>query len=482
MGERSDGLLHRRLDMLEDRGRSALVAAARRDALVGALPVAAAAAIPVPALLVLLAFVTPLAVVPALSIAVLVPLIVLAAVACARIARLRADRGASLALIDGAAGMKDRAATTAEFLDAPRDPFRAAALAEAAPWLDRAAAVGISVQEATRPDIRRTLAMLAAALLLLIAAMLVRPAMTEASAGPVATTLRHVAVAIGLSRDAPTDAAARGGAAASGPNGALRNAAPAGPGGASGMTGAHPAGSLAGGVADRAAAPGGSNAVSSPSEGDAGSASLSPGGSGAAGGAASGAMATGDVPQGRGDAAERAPGDAADRARGTAIGAPESRATPAMGGQGGAGGALAGTPPAAPRGAGGQEAQQGSGSRSRQSSGSQANGSGSQSSNNSGNQQGSTRGNGTEGAKRARGSTTLMLAVPMQDRLIGTVNAGAVSSTTRAAPPRTMAAGIVAAQDRGAGHGQVGHIRHGGRSAQEDRVLERYFRRAGVDR
>ncbi|MGT2515232.1 hypothetical protein ACVOMT_14250 [Sphingomonas panni] len=231
MGERSDGLLHRRLDMLEDRGRSALVAAARRDALVGALPVAAAAAIPVPALLVLLAFVTPLAVVPALSIAVLVPLIVLAAVACARIARLRADRGASLALIDGAAGMKDRAATTAEFLDAPRDPFRAAALAEAAPWLDRAAAVGISVQEATRPDIRRTLAMLAAALLLLIAAMLVRPAMTEASAGPVATTLRHVAVAIGLSRDAPTDAAARGGAAASGPNGALRNAAPAGPGG-----------------------------------------------------------------------------------------------------------------------------------------------------------------------------------------------------------------------------------------------------------
>ena len=188
------------------------------------------------------------------------------------------------------------------------------------------------------------------------------------------------------------------------------------------------------------------------------------------------------MPQGRGDTAESAGDPAGDRGRGSATGAPESRATPATGVQGGAGSAMAGAPPAARRGASGQEAQQGSGSRSRQSSGSQASGSGSQSSNNNGNQQGSTRGNGTEGMKRARGSTTLMLAVPMQDRLIGTVNAGAVSSTTREAPPRTMAAGIVAAQDRGTGGGQVGRIRHGGRTAQEDRVLEGYFRRPGVDR
>lgn len=483
MGERSDGLLHRRLDMLEDRGRVALVAAARRDALAGAFPVAAAVAIPVSALLLLLAFVIPLAVVPAVAIAVLVPIIVFAAIAMARVARLRADRGAALAVIDGAAGMKDRAATTAEFLDAPRDAFRAAALAEAAPWLDRAVTAGIPSSERSRVNLRRPLAMLAVALSLLVAALVVRPVAPEAAAGRGATALRRIAVTAGLSRDASTDPARRSDRAASGPNAVLRDAATAGPGAVSGMADAHPAGSLAGGVADRAAATGGSDAVSRPSAGDAGSASASPGGRGAAGGGgASGAMATGDVPQGRGEGTERASDEAAGQGRGMATGAPESRFTPATGGQGGAGSAMAGTPPTAPRGTSGQEAQQGSGSRSRQSSGSQANGSGSQSNNNKGNQQGSTRGNGTEGAKRARGSTTLMLAVPMQDRLIGTVNAGAVSSTTRAAPPRTMAAGLVTAQDRGAGRGQAGRIRHGGRSAQEDRVLETYFRRAGVDR
>ena len=56
MSERSDVLLHRQLDMLEDRGSRALVAAARRDALAGATTIAAAAAIPVPVLLLLLAW------------------------------------------------------------------------------------------------------------------------------------------------------------------------------------------------------------------------------------------------------------------------------------------------------------------------------------------------------------------------------------------------------------------------------------------
>jgi hypothetical protein len=73
-----------------------------------------------------------------------------------------------------------------------------------------------------------------------------------------------------------------------------------------------------------------------------------------------------------------------------------------------------------------------------------------------------------------------MLAVPMEDRVIGTINAGSVSTTTRNAPPRAMASGRVAAQARGTGPGPGAPVAERTRSVQEDRLLERYFARAGV--
>lgn len=73
-----------------------------------------------------------------------------------------------------------------------------------------------------------------------------------------------------------------------------------------------------------------------------------------------------------------------------------------------------------------------------------------------------------------------MLAVPMEDRVIGTINAGSVSTTTRNAPPRATTSGRVAAQARGTGQGPGAPVAERTRSVQEDRLLERYFARAGV--
>lgn len=139
----------------------------------------------------------------------------------------------------------------------------------------------------------------------------------------------------------------------------------------------------------------------------------------------------------------------------------------------------AGAPPA-PSAQAGREGNQSGRSSSRSQQGQQASGAAG-TAGNANSQQGSRGGNGQQGLKRAHGTATLLLAVPMEDRVIGTANAGQVSSTTQNAAPRPMRTAPFAAGVRGDGRADSGEIGHRQRTAQEEHMLERYFRRAGTD-
>ncbi|WP_295563689.1 hypothetical protein [uncultured Sphingomonas sp.] len=477
MNYRSDGPLHQRLDRLEDKGRGVLTAAARRAAWSDAMGIAARASIVVPLVLLGVALVRPVAVLPAVLVCLAVPLIVLAAVYATRAARIQVERGAALALVDRALALKDRVATTAEFAGSNgRDGFRDAAMQEAEPWLDRAAAMAVSLPAAPAPRHRHWLFPVVAALALIAALSIHRaaPGVPE-RASP--TPLRRIALALGLRPTVP-NVAAKPTADADRSAGVMAQV------GSTNRIGTD-AGDVgraqtAGGAADGGA---GDADAASRAAGAAGEAAASPAAPGPMGGAGAGAKAgaaanatlqAGTQPDARQEAATL---DARDAETAAAV----SRATAAKSAANGAAAtpSLAAAPPAAPRNAGGNDGQQGGTSRKRDQSGQQSSGPGSRGNNS---QQGSNRGTGQEGIKRARGSSSQMLAVPMEDRVIGTVNAGSVSSTTRNAPPRAMSSGIVAAQSRGNGQAQAGRILHGARTVQEDRMLERYFRRAGVDR
>lgn len=479
MNHRSDGLLHQRLDRLEDKGRGALAAAARRAAWSDAISIAARASIVAPLVLLGVALVRPVAVLPAVLVCVVVPLSVLARAYATRAARIRVERDAALALVDRALALKDRASTTAEFADSDgRDGFRDAAMQEAQPWLDRAAAMAVSLRAAPAPRHRhRHWLFPLIAVLALVAALSIDRAAPGVSDCASPTPLRRIALALGLRPAVPTvvakptadaDRSAGGMAQVGSTNRSGTDAGKVGRAQTAG--GAADGGAGAADAASRVAAAAGDAAASPAAPGPVGGA-----GAGAKAGAAANTMPqSGAQPDARQEAATL---DARDAETAAAV----SRATAAKSATNGAAATplLAAAPPAAPRNAGGNDGQQGGTSRKRDQSGQQSSGPGSRGNNS---QQGSNRGTGQEGIKRARGSSSLMLAVPMEDRVIGTVNAGSVSSTTRNAPPRAMSSGIVAAQSRGNGQAQAGRILHGPRTVQEDRMLERYFRRAGVDR
>lgn len=139
MDQRNDDPLHRRLDRLEDKGRAALVAVARRVAWADAVRIAARVSVAAPLVLMMLAFFRPIEAGAAILCAVAIPCVVLAMVYGLRVARLRVPRAAALAWIDRTAALKDRAVIAAEFAGAAgHDGFRAAAIDEARPWLERA--------------------------------------------------------------------------------------------------------------------------------------------------------------------------------------------------------------------------------------------------------------------------------------------------------------------------------------------------------
>jgi hypothetical protein len=68
----------------------------------------------------------------------------------------------------------------------------------------------------------------------------------------------------------------------------------------------------------------------------------------------------------------------------------------------------------------------------------------------------------------------------MQDRLIGTANAGPVESVVRRAEPGRSSAATGRVGDRGIASGTAGRIPHRATTAQERLLLERYFRRGPV--
>lgn len=480
MNAGSDGRLERRLDRLEARGRAALTAAARDAAWRRAIHVAARASVVTPVLWLVVALLRPVPILVAVLSSLLVPLALLAMVFARRMARHRVARHEALALVDRSLALKDRSVIAAEFLsgDAP-DGFRQAALQEAAPWLDHAAASPVAAVGGAPEAFRRAWAWPLAALAILVLVVVIQPARQGGEGSGGRPYLARVAAALGV---APSgrNAVDRGEAVA--------NRQRSGTVGAATGTGGR-AGLAAGATAGRAGEPGSAGpatGVAAPAR-----SSKAGDGSGASPSAASGGTqdmaADGRMGGTQGGALSR---DARDGQQGppkagatdAASAAGETRATSPRGPQGGAGvqSPPSGSPP--PGKSGGSENPQGSGARRRQPSGDQSQGSGSSGRAGNNGQQGSNRGSGEEGVKRARGSSSLLLAVPMEDRVIGTVNAGTVSSTTRDAPPRAVASAMVAAGARGTGQGPAAQLPQRARSAQEDRLLEAYFRRAGVGR
>lgn len=477
MHYRSDEALHQRLDMLEDRGRRALIAAGRAGVRARALTIAGRVSITAPLGCLVVALMRPIGIVLPIALSVALPAAAFGLVYAIGLSRLRVARGAALSLIDRELALKDRTQIVAEFLAGEaRDGFREAALQEARPRLDRAATAPMAMPAAGGAASRRWWVPPLGALTVLLIALAIghvgavrrgedpnplrqvarelglRPAATGAAAAPEALAAR-------AERAAARAAGASGGASASGSDMASRG---------TGVLARGAAGDAAGG-ADRSAS--GERSAGSPS-----GAPSAPGESRDLGGASTSPPAPASRQEG-GDAARRGAAEAPE-ARGQAAAAIETQARPAAGARSGG---ITPSPMASaapPRASNGNDGQQGSGQRNR-SQRQQSGGSSGQGSNRNG-QQGSSRGNGQEGMKRARGSSSLMLAVPMEDRVVGTVNAGRVSSTTRNAPPHAMPAGTVAAQARGAGTAQAGRVLHRPRTAEEQRLLERYFRREGV--
>jgi hypothetical protein len=127
-----------------------------------------------------------------------------------------------------------------------------------------------------------------------------------------------------------------------------------------------------------------------------------------------------------------------------------------------------------------QQSQSGSGQGQQKQNRSQSN------SQNQSQESGQGQGNGSQGRrdgqdalKSARGALSLMLAVPMQDRLGGIANPGPVTSVTREGSPRAGASGQVQAQARGTLSGDAGRLEHRPMTPQERRLVRDYFRPAG---
>lgn len=476
MNEGSHGLLEQRLDRLEERGRAVLTVAARDAAWREAIHMAARGSIVVPVLWWILAFFRPVPIRFVILSAILAPLAVLAMVFARRMARHRVARREALALVDRLLALKDRSVIAAEFLSSgASDGFRQAALQEAAPWLDRAVSTPVVEIDGERGPRRYPWGFPLAALVVLMLLLLVQRVPPVGEGADRRSALAQIAAAWGA-RPSGKDDSDRGDV------GADRQGAGSGAGASmgarAGMAASEQAG-LAGEAGSVGSAMGGNDLPRSSTAGQ---------GSGSSPSAAAGGAPGADAGAAR-DAQVQSPRDASDGQQGVEQGggadaastAGETRATAPRGAQGGAAALSSPTGSPPPHAPGGDQDRQGSGTRQRQSSGDRSQGSGSSGRASNNGQQGSNRGDGQEGTKRARGSSSLLLAVPMEDRVIGTVNAGSVSTTTRNAPPRAMAAGMVAAGSRGAGQGPAAQLPQRARSVQEDRLLEAYFRRAGVE-
>ncbi|MEJ8630017.1 hypothetical protein P0F65_09715 [Sphingomonas sp. I4] len=204
MDDRSDELLHQRLDRLEEKGRATLAGVACTAAWRAGIDLAMRTAIVVPVLTLVMAMMRPVAVLPAIIFAIVVPLVALLVAVAVRMARFQVERRAALALIDQSLALKDRAVIAAEFLaDDRRDGFRRAALQEAMPWLDRAASTPVHAEARAVEQGWRRWVIPALALVILVVALTIRPSSPVPSGVAEPSALQRIGAAMGLRADGP---------------------------------------------------------------------------------------------------------------------------------------------------------------------------------------------------------------------------------------------------------------------------------------
>jgi hypothetical protein len=390
------------------------------------------------------------------------------------------DRTQALALFDRALDLKDRVTVTAEFLAvSSRDGFQAAALDEARPWVARAADAPLLANPPGAPA--RLWPLMLVALTLLAAALIVEPQYpTSAAPRPHATAVSALIaaarrVSIGSHDGAATTIAAllsgnRGGPSGSDRTGTDRARATSG-GARASATGVAAGAELGGSARARAGQAGEATGGASPGE------------RGTTGSSYSDASSAGNASAaGNGHDAERADGGHDVSAKANGAGLDHQAAGLPMPAAGGHGGMPPTTPrdaPAAPpAGENHGSPNQGAQNKPGQSGGKKGGqGGGQGQAPGQGQGSGSGRGAGQDAIKQTRGGSTLLLAVPAEDRLIGTPNPARIGSTIRPGTPRATATAVQAsAQERGRNDGNAGQILHAMGTAHDDRVLRDYFR------
>ncbi|MGP7796831.1 hypothetical protein [Sphingomonas sp. CLY1604] len=470
----------RTLDRIEARGRKHLRLVADHRAAIRVIGIVAPTALACALVLLAIRMTDLMAPLALAGLGLLVPVIV-GAVVFALVRRGGQTRVDALALVDARLALKNRAETSDEFLRlAARDGFHEAALLEAQGFIDRAADAPLPGPSGpVRPSRAQWLMLVAAVSIIAIALLPGRVtggSETSSVRSDAAVGKRSEGTA-GDRRSARDVVGADGTRAGGGDAGVGSPAAPVDPSHAEVAGGAKPDAREAGSNQDSQAQqqPGNASAGASPARGEAAASGGSArrdrqerveAGPGASEADQSASRDGGAAPRdaSSGDAAGEQEGE---RGRQSATDARSSRNMP-----------LPPQPGSAPKGrsgaaapnvaaAGNEQPQQ-----SQQKPGQQTSNGGRQSG------QGSGRSSGKDALKHTRGIGALLLAVPMEDRLIGTVNTGAARSTTRAAQLRGAPdPGAIAAQERGQQEGDSGRIGHQPASLHDKTLVRRYFDR-----
>lgn len=481
MSQEGDGRLRFQLDRLEAEGARVLRATARREALVTALAWAAPASLVGSVLS--LAWSLSSGAGPGagalVAVAAIIPPATAACVYLWRAPRGGADRRQALALFDHCFGLKDRIVTADQFAaDAGRGAFEAAALIEAAPWIERAQ--GLSLDRPKRLSLRWSRLWLypigGAALLALALAI---PQDGRPAAARLEAPFQAVQAAVSSVRQAAVTASppaqvapvAAGKGAGLTPKadgrreGAAREASPtmfqralsalglkAGEGGGE----AEPSAPTAGAGRSAAGAGEGRKAAGRGAQGENQDSGATPGSQDGAAPAlpvqASDGRTASDERAGSGDAAKAQPQGGSARQD-----APSQRPPPSQNGS--------------------QSSQSGEGQQPQ--SGRSRKGD----SNSNGREQGGGEGengrrSGDEaGAKKGRGVASLLLATPMQDRLTGMASEGRVATTTRDGRPQAFPSQAAQAQDRGVAATGVAGAPARTDAAHDQRLLRDVFSR-----
>jgi hypothetical protein len=385
-----------------------------------------------------------------------------------------AERSAALAQLDHRFGIKDRIQTADEFERvARRSSFQAAALEEASPWLDLAAAASVPSEPVLRLRWSRLW------LWPVLALMLVTLAFCMSRIGSAVGLVAPVAEAGEGAMPAAAGAAPSDGAsslemleAAHSQAAAARSDGAPGPDGDGAIVSKALARLAALLNPDRSSAGGSRDAGRSGVAGEAaagGGKSAGRGAQGAAGRGGSRGAGAGEPQIDRSSSDDQtSAGEAGAEDQSDVASAPASNSQ-ASGGRQDAPSARQAEPPRS-----GSNSSQGErqepGGRSRR--GDQGQQGGEQ----SGGQGESGRQSGADaGAKKGRGVSSLLLATPMQDRLAGMASPGRTSTTTRDGAPQAFPVSPGQAGDRGMARNEAARSAPRTTSPQDQRLTRDYF-------